>query len=179
LLRRFIFMSLALVSLSGCQSQSPLEKAIVDSDSMLWQCTVNQVDQDSWSCDRKRPQNQESTVVVTQPEEDSKSPAVKQQAAPATTDIVKASVAKGSMSSGYSLQLGAYRSLEKAYKVAAGLDLNGDIQVREIIVNGSTLAVILWGQYPSRDAAEVAAQTLTINYWVRSMESVTNATVRQ
>lgn len=169
MLRLFTLAALLLVSLSGCQSQGTLGKGPADRSSMGWHCEVDQAAKEVWRCDKKSPGD--NAVFTTAPP----GPKSASAATPATDAMVNADLA----SLGYSLQLGAYGSRQKAREVAENLDLEGDVQVREILVNGRTFAIILWGQYASRDAAEAAAQALTINYWVRSMRSVADATVRQ
>jgi septal ring-binding cell division protein DamX len=80
--------------------------------------------------------------------------------------------------SGYTIQLGAFDNPEQAQTVAAGLGVEGDIQIRQIISRGTTFSVILMGQYSSRADANAVAETLSINYWIRSLRSLVNAAVQ-
>ena len=76
------------------------------------------------------------------------------------------------------MRLGAFDSPDKARRVAAALDVEGGIQTTQNLSRGTTFAETLMGQYASRAEADAVAETLGINYWVRSLRSLADATVQ-
>jgi len=76
------------------------------------------------------------------------------------------------------VQLGAY--LQQAVAEAAAdriIAADGVIRIRDLLSAERMVYVIVYGQYPTRQAAEVAAQELVtqnnnLNYWVRPIKSM-------
>lgn len=82
---------------------------------------------------------------------------------------------------GYTVQLGAYLSQAMAEQSAAKVITDGDqLVVHSIIAKGQYRFVIVQGQYPTREQAQIAAERLTalnpqLDYWVRSIKSLRNS----
>jgi cell division septation protein DedD len=79
---------------------------------------------------------------------------------------------------GYTVQLGAYLSQEMAEQAADNIRLTGgELRVRDIVDGERYLFVLVYGQYSSRQQAEIATEQLIelnpgLNYWVRSIASM-------
>ena len=80
--------------------------------------------------------------------------------------------------SGYTVQLGAYRSQIMAERAADNIMLpGGELRIREIIAGEQQLFVVVYGQYQTPEQAQVAAEPLVVlnsglNYWIRSIASM-------
>jgi cell division septation protein DedD len=79
---------------------------------------------------------------------------------------------------GYTVQLGAYLSQEMAEQAADNIRLTGgELRVRDIVDGERYLFVLVYGQYSSRQQAEIATEQLIelnpgLNYWIRSIASM-------
>jgi septal ring-binding cell division protein DamX len=79
---------------------------------------------------------------------------------------------------GYTVQLGAYLSQTMAEQAADNIRLTGgELRVRDIVDGERYLFVLVYGQYSSRQQAEIATEQLIelnpgLNYWVRSIASM-------
>jgi septal ring-binding cell division protein DamX len=140
-----------------------------------WHCEGDISSDKHWRCDKKTLKN--GQVVTTATAVEAPPPAVAEPM-PAPQPAAASSEVQEPKLSGYTIQLGAFDNPEQAQTVAAGLGVEGDIQIRQIISRGTTFSVILMGQYSSRAEANAVAETLSINYWVRSLRSLVNAAVQ-
>jgi septal ring-binding cell division protein DamX len=79
---------------------------------------------------------------------------------------------------GFTVQLGAYLSQKMAEQAADNIHLTeGELRVRDIADGERYLFVLVYGQYPSREQAEVAVEQLIelnpgLNYWIRTIKSM-------
>ncbi len=79
---------------------------------------------------------------------------------------------------GYTVQLGAYLSQDVAEQAADNIRLaEGELRVRTIVDGERYLFVLVYGQYQSRQQAEIVTEQLTelnpdLNYWIRTIESM-------
>ena len=79
---------------------------------------------------------------------------------------------------GFTVQLGAYLSQKMAEQAADNIHLTeGELRVRDIADGEHYLFVLVYGQYPSREQAEVAVEQLIelnpgLNYWIRTIKSM-------
>jgi hypothetical protein len=79
---------------------------------------------------------------------------------------------------GYTVQLGAYLSQKMAEQAADNISLTeGELVVRDIVDGERYLFVLVYGQYPSRQQAEIVTQELIelnpgLNFWIRSIKSM-------
>lgn len=194
---KFLAITFLIIGLGGCSSAPTPIKVAPNGEYIGWHCEGDINSDEHWRCDKKtlkdglvvttataveavtesalsRPVESEvSTVAATPNVVETKSPAPQAEEPESTHE-------SGSihLNSGFTIQLGAFDSPEQARSVAAALDVEGDIQIRQILSRGTTFAVILMGQYASRAEADAVAETLGINYWVRSLRSLADATVQ-
>lgn len=164
-----------------------------------WHCEGDISSDEHWRCDKKTLKDGVLVTTATavevvaestpepapaNPVESDFSPvAASLDPAPDTVEAVSSSsVAEqpdsADPTSGYTIQLGAFDSPEQARSVAAGLRIEGDIQITQVLSRGTIFSVILTGNYSSRTQANAVAETLGINYWVRSLRSLADATVQ-
>ena len=79
---------------------------------------------------------------------------------------------------GFTVQLGAYLSQKMAEQAADNIHLTeGELRVRDIADGERYLFVLVYGQYPFREQAEVAVEQLIelnpgLNYWIRTIKSM-------
>ena len=82
---------------------------------------------------------------------------------------------------GYTLQLGAYIRSSFARKTAREYDLDpAQMWIGDVITSDRPLVVLVYGQYPSIEAATVGGEQLQqqipeLQFWVRSMRSLRKA----
>ena len=80
--------------------------------------------------------------------------------------------------SGYTVQLGAYLSQAKAEEAADKIILiQGELRVRDIVVDDRYMFVVVFGQYATRQQATAAAEQLNeinpgLGFWVRTIASM-------
>ena len=150
-------------------------KVAPNSEYIGWHCEGDISSDKHWRCDKKTLKNGQvvtTATAVEAPPQAVAEPMPGPQPAAASSEVQEPKL------SGYTIQLGAFDNPEQAQTVAAGLGVEGDIQIRQIISRGTTFSVILMGQYSSRAEANAVAETLSINYWVRSLRSLVNAAVQ-
>ena len=140
-----------------------------------WHCEGDISSDKHWRCDKKTLKN--GQVVTTATAVEAPPPAVAEPMPGPQPAAARSEVQEPKLY-GYTIQLGAFDNPEQAQTVAAGLGVEGDIQIRQIISRGTTFSVIVMGQYSSRAEANAVAETLSINYWVRSLRSLVNAAVQ-
>jgi septal ring-binding cell division protein DamX len=184
-----------LGALSACSSSKPPPKIAPNGEYMGWHCGVDPTAASNWRCDKKV--FIDGTIVTAETAVESKVDIQPSSSPMPVTPVVRSSEPKSETQfdstpetisqsepqtadsmSGYGLQLGAYASRQKAEQIAQSMILDEDIQIRGIMSNGRVLWVILMGPYPTRGDAEIAAQPLVTNYWIRSMRSLANAAVK-
>lgn len=187
-----------LCVLSACSSTVVPSKVGPNGEYIGWHCSGDIASEGNWHCEEKVLKDGQVVVVaesagkenleaqsqiersadtqsangqsVTAASAKAPQPLPEQSSQPASVD------AKSDYPTwGYSLQLGAYRSHQQAQQAAENMLLTGPIEIRDIISQGKPFSVILLGHYASRSEAELAAQNLTVNYWIRSMRSLVNA----
>jgi hypothetical protein len=79
---------------------------------------------------------------------------------------------------GFTVQLGAYLSQEMAEQAADNIILTkGELRVRDIVDGERFLFVLVYGQYPLRQQAEIATEQLVelnpeLNFWIRTIGSM-------
>ena len=79
---------------------------------------------------------------------------------------------------GVTVQLGAYLSQEMAEQAADNIILTkGELRVRDIVDGERFLFVMVYGQYPLRQQAEIATEQLVelnpeLNFWIRTIGSM-------
>ena len=79
---------------------------------------------------------------------------------------------------GVTVQLGAYLSQEMAEQAADNIILTkGELRVRDIVDGERFLFVLVYGQYPLRQQAEIATEQLVelnpeLNFWIRTIGSM-------
>ena len=79
---------------------------------------------------------------------------------------------------GYTVQLGAYLSQDVAEQAADNIRLaEGELRVRAIVDGERYLFVLVYGQYRSRQQAEIVTEQLIelnpdLNYWIRTIGSM-------
>jgi septal ring-binding cell division protein DamX len=201
LLRLLIAVTVLTIGLSGCSSNPAPIKVAPNGEYIGWHCEGDISSDEHWRCDKKTlkdgvlvttvtaaemvpetaPEQAANKVSSADADENLQPRAVSEPRAVQSAPIQDAEIAESELaysSSGYSIQLGAYDSPDKALDASRNLGLEGDIQIRQILSKGREFSVILLGQYPNRAKADAAAQALGVNYWVRSMRSLANATVQ-
>jgi septal ring-binding cell division protein DamX len=78
----------------------------------------------------------------------------------------------------FTVQLGAYLSREVAERAADNISLSeGELRVRNIVDGERYLFVLVYGQYSSRQQAEIVTEQLMalnpgLNYWIRTIASM-------
>lgn len=163
-------------------------KVAPNSEYIGWHCEGDISSDKHWRCDKKTLKNGQVVTTATaveappqavaEPMPGPQPAAARSEPMPAPQPAAASSEVQEPKLSGYTIQLGAFDNPEQAQTVAAGLGVEGDIQIRQIISRGTTFSVILMGQYSSRAEANAVAETLSINYWVRSLRSLINAAVQ-
>ena len=177
-----------LCVLSACSSTVVPSKVGPNGEYIGWHCSGDIASEGDWHCEEKVLKDGQVVVVAesapaASADRQSSNEQLDEQPSPQITELAKeqsptpASVEAVSNypTSGYSLQLGAYRSRQQAQQAAENMLLTGPIEIRDIISQGKPFSVILLGHYASRSEAELAAQNLTVNYWIRSMRSLVDA----
>ncbi|MGB0669503.1 MAG: SPOR domain-containing protein [Porticoccaceae bacterium] len=189
--------------LGGCSSAPTPIKVAPNGEYIGWHCEGDISSDEHWRCDKKTLKNgvlvTTATAVEAMPEasviEADPNPAPAAVSAPVAVPETASAPAPKALevepesapskqpapsvdsNSGYSIQLGAFDSPEQARARAAELGLEGNSQIRRIVSGGRVFNVVLLGQYVSRSEAEAAAEMLGIDYWVRSLRSLADATV--
>lgn len=179
-----------LFALSACSSSVVPSKVGPNGEYIGWHCSGDIASEGNWHCEEKVLKDGQ-VVTLVGPTAVAKAETEQAQAISAdrqvpdeveSTQQQQTAVAKTSVdvepnypTSGYSLQLGAYRSRQQAEQAAENMLLSGPFEIRDIISQGKPFSVILLGHYATRSEAESAAQYLTINYWIRSMRSLADA----
>lgn len=173
-----------LCVLSACSSTVVPSKVGPNGEYIGWHCSGDIASEGDWHCEEKVLKDGQVVVVAesapaTNTDRQPTSPQSSQQIIEVAQEQPAESASIEAMSnyptSGYSLQLGAYRSHQQAQQAAENMLLTGPVEIRDIISQGQPYSVILLGHYASRSEAELAAQNLTVNYWIRSMRSLVDA----
>lgn len=190
---RILFTTAILLGmLAGCSSAVVPAKVGPNGEYIGWHCSGDIASDGDWLCEKKTLKDGKVVTAAVSPQaaapvapsmqepiqesvKDSV-PIVESVPSP-LVEIAPAKTESSPPTTGYSLQLGAYLSRQQAEEAAADMVLSGALEVREIMSQGRAFSVILLGHYPTRSAAEAAAQNLTISYWVRSMRSLADAAV--
>jgi septal ring-binding cell division protein DamX len=197
-LYKLLVVSFLIAGLGGCTSAPTPIKVAANGEYIGWHCEGDISSDEHWRCDKKTLKDGQvvttatavepvpESVPVLEPEplaasvteSEPSTRAVSVDSLPVINTVEAEPLSSATEQSGFTIQLGAFDRPEQAQNVAANLDAQGDIQIRQIISNGRTFSVILMGQYPSRAEANKVTETLGINYWVRSLRSLADATVQ-
>ena len=193
-MHRLLAVTLLITGLSGCTSGPTPSKVAPNGKYIGWYCEGDISSDEHWRCDKKTLK--EGLLVTTATAVEAVVESASEPASPVASETTPVAATPGPTAdavdpeprssalevqdstdptSGYTIQLGAFDSPEQAQTVVAGLGVEGDIKIREILSRGTTFSVILMGHYFSRSQANAVAETLGINYWVRSMRSLADA----
>ncbi|MDG2115835.1 MAG: SPOR domain-containing protein [Porticoccaceae bacterium] len=189
-----------LCVLSACSSTVVPSKVGPNGEYIGWHCSGDIASEGNWHCEEKVLKDGQVVVVAESapvanadrqssneqldkhssppsdpPSDRQSSPPIIDLTQELSTEPVSVEAVSNYPTSGYSLQLGAYRSRQQAHQAAENMLLTGPVEIRDIISQGKPFSVILLGHYASRSEAELAAQYLTVNYWIRSMRSLVDA----
>ena len=175
-----------LALLGGCASNFIPAAVGPDGEYIGWHCEGDVTSEQDWLCDKKTLKD----GLVIQSATELAPSAVITESKAVSEEPVQAIVLDSGMpalppmdqSRGYSIQLGAYASVQIAAKVVDQMALDGDVNVVEVLSSGKIFSAVLLGHYPSRAAAQVIADRLStqrpeIRYWIRSMRSIRDAAV--
>ena len=176
-------------SLSACASIDSADAQAGAEEYVGWHCDGDINSKTNWRC---RETALKSGVPLASkddvnPSDNPPASAPKSSDTAVVAETVPASALESSASSvkpldisadGYTVQLGAY--LQQAVAEAAAdriIAADGVLRIRDLLSAERMVYVIVYGQYPTRQAAEVAAQELVtqnnnLNYWVRPIKSM-------
>lgn len=192
-----VLLALISLTISGCSSLGSESAADTDKVYTGWYCEGQINSDDNWHCSQgplkagvpisiperqAEPENMGAVVdtnmvpeegasePIAEPSEElSEEPSEEPITEPAIFDI---------SGSGYTVQLGAYLSQAMAEQAADKIILNqGELRVRDIVVDDRYMFVVVFGQYATRQQATAAAEQLNqlnpgLGYWVRTIASM-------
>ena len=190
LINNLLTTTFILFALSACSSSVVPSKVGPNGEYIGWHCSGDIASEGNWHCEEKVLKDGQvvtevgpTAVAKVETEQASEISADRQVPDEVESTQQKQTVAEKTAvdtkssypTTGYSLQLGAYRNRQQAEQAAENMLLSGPVEIRDIISQGKPFSVILLGHYATRSEAESAAQYLTINYWIRSMRSLADA----
>ena len=186
--------------LSACSGHSPSDSSPgPDGEYIGWHCQGKIESSDDWNCSEQLLKGGElvspvqveaETVELNNSELDNSELALDTSAPEAELDVEEdvkedaiekpliKTLAFDISAKGYTIQLGAYLSQKMAEQAADNINLTeGELRVRDIVDGERYLFVLVYGQYLSRQQAEIATEQLIelnpeLNYWIRSIKSM-------
>ncbi len=194
---KILLLSSAIFSLSACTLFDDTSVGTARQEYLGWYCEANIDVSDEWHCSErlmsdalpidKVPQRLEKVPLLTAGRAVEKN--LFEQAREKQTPEKRGerqvepdfNSSFDRSADGYTVQLGAYLSRAMAEQSAAKIITEGgQLTVHNIIIGGQYRFVIVYGQYSTRQQAEIVAEQLTalnpqLDYWVRSIKSLRNS----
>ena len=188
---RSFLLSISFV-LSACSGHSPIDSSRSspgpDGEYVGWHCQGAIESSDTWNCSEQLLKGGELvSPIQVQVETDmntrlSDSEVTVGERTGAETANDNSRVNQVSAfdisANGFTVQLGAYLSREVAERAADNISLSeGELRVRNIVDGERYLFVLVYGQYSSRQQAEIVTEQLMalnpgLNYWIRTIASM-------